>query len=96
MTLNTSAIVPLEALRIIQEHHEETDGTGYPQGIDIQDISPMAWICRLVDKFDTLTSDKPYRRSLKAPEALQRIYIDETEERYKQLITEFIRFLGGQ
>ncbi len=94
--LEPSTIIPLSSLRIILEHHEKSDGSGYPRGIDVEKIDSASWLCRLVDEFDSLTSNKPYRKAFKAPEALQRIYSQEPEERYKKLILEFIKFLGGQ
>ena len=94
--LEPSTIIPLSSLRIILEHHEKSDGSGYPRGIDAEKISSASWVCRLVDEYDSLTSNKPYRNAFKAPEALQRIYKAESEERYKKLILQFIRFLGGQ
>lgn len=52
-------------------HHENFDGTGYPSHIKGDRIPLGARIIKLTDTFDALTSDRPYRKALAAPEALQ-------------------------
>ncbi|MBU2549549.1 MAG: response regulator [Proteobacteria bacterium] len=94
--LKSSVIVPLSSLKIVLEHHEKDDGTGYPRGIAGEKINMMAKICRLVDKFDSMTTDKPYRKGFLAPEALKRIYWEESDETMKKVVLKFIQFLGGQ
>lgn len=45
-------------------HHEKWDGTGYPQGLAGEDIPLEARICAVVDFFDALTMDRPYRKAV--------------------------------
>ena len=49
------------ALDIPYYHHEKWDGTGYPQGLKGEDIPLVARIFAVVDVWDALTSDRPYR-----------------------------------
>jgi putative two-component system response regulator len=49
---------------IAQSHHERWDGRGYPQGLAGEDIPIEARICAIVDVFDALTMDRPYRRAV--------------------------------
>jgi GAF domain-containing protein len=49
---------------IVRCHHENWDGTGYPRGVVGEDIPIGARILSVVDCFDALTSDRPYRRAL--------------------------------
>ena len=49
------------ALHIPHHHHERWDGTGYPDGLRGQDIPLPARIFAVVDVYDALTSDRPYR-----------------------------------
>lgn len=49
------------ALTIPYSHHERWDGTGYPQGLKADDIPMEARIFSIVDVWDALISDRPYR-----------------------------------
>ena len=46
---------------IVRHHHENWNGTGYPEGLSGQDIPLGARILSVVDCYDALTSDRPYR-----------------------------------
>ena len=54
---------------IIRHHHERLDGTGYPDGLRGDAIPLLAQIVGLVDVYDALTTDRPYRAALPAEEA---------------------------
>jgi putative methionine-R-sulfoxide reductase with GAF domain len=60
-------IPPLQP--IVRHHHEYWDGSGYPAGISSTDIPLGARILSVVDCFDALTSDRPYRPRLSTGEA---------------------------
>jgi len=53
-----------EAAKLVLQHHERFDGTGYPQRLAGQDILLGARIFAVVDTFDAMTSDRPYRKAL--------------------------------
>lgn len=55
--------------RIVVQHHEASDGSGYPKGIT--DISIEAIVIRICDIFDALTSDRPYRAAFTREKALE-------------------------
>lgn len=55
---------------IVRHHHENWDGTGYPDGLSGTDIPIGARILSVTDCFDALTSDRPYRKRLTEPEAV--------------------------
>ena len=48
----------------ILAHHERWDGTGYPKGLKEYEISYMAMIIAIVDSYDAMKSDRPYRKAL--------------------------------
>ena len=56
-----------DARLIILTHHERYDGSGYPQGLKGEEISIGARILGIVDSYDAMTSDRPYRAA-KSPE----------------------------
>jgi putative two-component system response regulator len=57
-------------LPIIRHHHERRDGTGYPDGLKGDEIPLLARVFQVVDVFDALTNDRPYRKALSSAEAL--------------------------
>jgi HD-GYP domain-containing protein (c-di-GMP phosphodiesterase class II) len=65
----------IPALPIVEAHHEKWDGTGYPRGLRGEQIPLGARIFALVDAFDAMTSDRPYRRALTFEHALDQIAI---------------------
>ena len=61
---------PFPVVPIVRHHHENWDGTGYPDALHGADIPLGARILAVVDCFDALTSDRPYRRAMSATQAL--------------------------
>jgi len=57
-------LVPQEVLRAIEDHHERLDGTGYPYGKEGSNIGLYTKILAISDVYDSLTSDRPYRKSI--------------------------------
>lgn len=51
------------ALEIVYSHHERWDGKGYPRGLAGEAIPISARIFAVVDTYDAITSDRPYRRA---------------------------------
>jgi len=58
-------------LPIIRGHHERWDGTGYPDGLAGEDIPLLARVLQIADTYDALTSPRPYKRAVHAPQALE-------------------------
>jgi putative nucleotidyltransferase with HDIG domain len=61
------------AAEIILAHHERWDGKGYPRGMRGEEIPLGARIFTVVDTFDSMTSDRPYRNALSTEQALQEV-----------------------
>ncbi len=66
---------PLKSFRlvlpIIRHHHEKLDGTGYPDGLRGESIPLTARVLQVVDVYDALTTERPYKPALSIADALQ-------------------------
>ena len=78
---------PWPVVPIVRHHHENWDGTGYPDGLRGGDIPLGARIMAVVDCYDALTSDRPYRPALSDEEALG-IIDERTGTMYDPAVTE--------
>ena len=65
---------PYPVVPIVRHHHESWDGSGYPDGLKGSAIPIGARILSVVDCFDALTSDRPYRPRLSDADALRILY----------------------
>jgi putative nucleotidyltransferase with HDIG domain len=61
---------PYPVVPIVEAHHENWDGSGYPRGLRGEQIPIGARILAVVDCFDALTSDRPYRAAMREEDAI--------------------------
>jgi HD-GYP domain-containing protein (c-di-GMP phosphodiesterase class II) len=61
------------ALEIVLYHHERWDGEGYPSGRSGTEVPPEARILAVMDSYDAMTSDRPYRAALPPELAVEEI-----------------------
>jgi putative two-component system response regulator len=59
------------ALDVIRHHHEKLDGSSYPDGLKGDEVSLAARIMCVVDIYDALVTERPYRRALSKDEAIE-------------------------
>ena len=62
-----------DAVKTVFSHHERFDGQGYPKGLRAEEIPLGARIFSVADAFDTMTTDRPYRKALNYQAALTEI-----------------------
>jgi len=59
-----------DARQLVMYHHERYDGKGYPYGLKGKDIPPSARLVAIADAYDSMTTDRAYRRALTVDYAL--------------------------
>ncbi|MDI6853445.1 MAG: HD domain-containing protein [Deltaproteobacteria bacterium] len=96
--LKGKAEIPLSSLRLILEHHENAEGTGYPQGLELKRQHPLTRIIALLEAYDGLTIFRPYRPR-HSPFAALKILQEERGKRgglafEPEMLKKFIGFLA--
>jgi putative nucleotidyltransferase with HDIG domain len=81
---------------LIYAHHEQYDGNGYPQGLSGADIPVESRIVSVLDAFDAMTSDRPYRQSLGIDRAIQELKDFAGRQFDPCVVEEFITVLREQ
>ena len=87
---------PYPVVPIVRSHHEKWDGTGYPDALSGEAIPIGARVLAVVDCFDALTSERPYRRAMTPDEAMAHLraesgrafdprVVQAIEQRYREL-----------
>jgi putative nucleotidyltransferase with HDIG domain len=84
------------AMTIPYCHHERWDGSGYPRGLRGDQIPLEARIFAVADVFDSLTTDRPYRKAWSRKKALE--YIREQSGKHfdPQVVEVFLKLLGAK
>jgi HD-GYP domain-containing protein (c-di-GMP phosphodiesterase class II) len=99
-TLGYKMLLPIGAvsydvLMIVQHHHENADGSGYPAGLPESKIPLPARIIRLIDAYDLMTSNRPDRPAMNPSQAAGILLGDDMPLYGADLVPEFVRFLGS-
>ena len=83
------------ALDIPHYHHEKWDGSGYPAGLRGAEIPLAARLFAVVDVFDALTSDRPYRRAWSKDQALDHIRAESGRHFDPSVVDAFLGIVPG-
>ena len=83
-----------EIIPIVEHHHENWDGTGYPGKIAKDEIPITSQIILIVDAYFALTEHRPYRAKLSPVEALIEIKKDTGKKWSEALVQEFVTLIG--
>jgi len=88
-------IKPLEEVAtLVLYHHEYWDGLGYPHGLKGEDIPVGARIVSIVDAYQAMTSNRPYRSTLSQEEAVKRLRQGAEKQWDPNLIERFISIIA--
>ena len=75
---------------VIAFHHERWDGTGYPWGLREEEIPLAARIFAVVDSFDAMTTDRPYRQAVATETALAEIQLQARRQFDADIVDAFV------
>lgn len=80
-------------LQVVSQHHERSDGSGYPQQLRGESIHIGALAVAVCEFYTAMIDDRAYRSTYQAGEALQELYKN-SADREKKVQTQFIKLLG--
>jgi putative nucleotidyltransferase with HDIG domain len=84
------------ALTIPYSHHERWDGSGYPDGLSRENIPFAARIFAVVDVWDALISDRPYREAWKKEKTLDYLQEQSGKQFDPHIVEEFLKLLKSE
>jgi len=83
-------------LGVVTHHHERWDGSGYPDGLCGEQIPYYARICSILDAFDSMTSDRCYRRRLTYEQSVAELRRNSRRQFDPVLVERFVAFASIQ
>lgn len=86
--------IPAEAVELVQYHHEWYDGRGYMKGLKGDAIGLYGLMGGIIDWYDAVTSERPYRRAIAPTQALTKIYEQRNRIFHPTLVENFIECMG--
>jgi len=81
-------------MNTIANHHERLDGTGYPSAKAGKYIGIYGRMAAIVDTYDALTSDRPWRKAYSPTAALKQLLADDSGKIDPSLVQQFIKCIG--
>ena len=91
--LNAHRSLSAMAMLPVKQHHEKIDGSGYPRGLEKDQVHLFGRVSAIADVFDAMTTNRSYQRAMKPFDALQLMRTSLRSKFDQGLLEEFIRLL---
>ena len=92
--LQATVRLPETSVAVVLEHHERYNGCGYPYRMAGDEISLAGRMAAIVDTYDAMTSDRPYRPAISPSLALRQLYDQGGSQFDPELVAAFVRTVG--
>jgi HD-GYP domain-containing protein (c-di-GMP phosphodiesterase class II) len=92
--VSKSPQIDTQILGIIEHHHERMDGSGYPRGIEGEEISLLARIAGMVDTYDAMITPRPYAKARTSNEAALELLDCSGHQFPESLVEQFVQAIG--
>lgn len=92
--LDATSRLPETAVAVVLEHHERYNGCGYPCRMAGDEISVAGRMAAIVDTYDAMTSDRPYRAAMSPSHALRQLYEESGTQYDPALVAAFVKTVG--
>ncbi|MFB3082517.1 MAG: HD-GYP domain-containing protein [Gammaproteobacteria bacterium] len=93
-TMRSTKGIPVEAIEVVQFHHEWYNGSGYMKGLKGDAIGLYGLMGGIIDWYDAVTSERPHRRAIAPTQALTRMYEQRNRIFHPTLVEKFIECMG--
>jgi len=94
MLLRKQSELTPRIIDIVYSHHERFDGSGYPRGLETDQIDISCTIVGLVDSYEAMLAERPYRAPKTSFEALMEIYEERDRSLPNAIVEQFIQCVG--
>ena len=84
-----------DVLPLVRHHHERFDGCGYPDGLSGEDIPSGSRLILVIDAFDAMTSDRPYRQAMSVANAAKELVRCSGSQFDPRVVRAFLLILCG-
>ena len=82
------------AMKMVREHHERLDGSGYPRQLKGDEISTYGRMIAIIDSYDAMTCERPYKKKLHPINAFKALSLESPEFYDEALVEKFIQCMG--
>lgn len=92
--LEATSRLSATSVMVVLEHHERYNGCGYPYRMAGDEISQAGRMAAIVDSYDAMTSDRPYRPAISPSHALRQLFDQGGTQFDPALVAAFVRTVG--